>query len=194
MERNVAGKWIVFAYGLEGHASPGQPVTGDASNITARIRANGGTAAIVADVNPTELGEGYYIFDLTPVETNGEMLSLHPTSSTANVQVLGVPGVVWTRPQNFNMLGIEADGSLSDTAISAGTANQIADAILSRDFSQVSAPAARSALNALRFLRNKWSVTGNTLTITAEDDATAAWTAQVTSSASAEPITGSSPV
>jgi hypothetical protein len=60
--------------------------------------------------------------------------------------------------------------------------------------SAVTGESARSLLNAIRFLRNKWSVSaGNILTVTKEDDATPAWTAAVTSNAAAVPITGSDP-
>jgi hypothetical protein len=60
--------------------------------------------------------------------------------------------------------------------------NGIADALLKRDWTLVTGEAARSVLNALRFLRNKWSILGGTLTVTEEDDATPAWTAAVTTS------------
>lgn len=73
------------------------------------------------------------------------------------------------------------------------TATENADALLNRDMSAVSDTNARSPLQALRFLRNKWSLSGTTLTVTKEDDATSAWTAVVTTSAGAEPITGSDP-
>lgn len=113
MEKNTAGKWIVFAYGLPDHANPGQAITGDAANITANIRIDGGAANAVDDVNPAELEDGYYVFDITSVEANGDLLSIHPASATANVQVIGVPGAVWTRPPNFNALGIASDGDIS---------------------------------------------------------------------------------
>ena len=85
------------------------------------------------------------------------------------------------------------DSILLDTGtdgivISSTTANQIADAILTRDWTLVSGEAARSALNALRILRNKVSESGGTLTITEEDDSTTAWTASVTTDVSANPI------
>lgn len=69
----------------------------------------------------------------------------------------------------------------------------IADAILKRDWTAVSGEASRSLLNALRFLRNKWSVSGVTLTVTKEDDATSAWTATLSTDAGADPVTGSDP-
>lgn len=71
--------------------------------------------------------------------------------------------------------------------------NDYADAVLKRDWTSVTGEAARSLLNALRFLRNKWSVTGVTLTVTKEDDATTAWTSALTGNPAADPITGSDP-
>ena len=127
MEKNQAGKWIVFAYGLPDHANPGQPITGDAANITANVRIDGGAANAVDDVNPTELEAGYYVFDTTAVESNGDLISLHPTSSTADVQVIGVPGSIYTRPPNFNEMGIESDGDLTQVNSLAGHTAQTAD-------------------------------------------------------------------
>lgn len=79
------------------------------------------------------------------------------------------------------------------TALSSGERTNLADAFLKRDFSSVSGEAARSVLNALRFLRNKWNISGSTLTVTKEDDATSAWTGTVTTNASADPVTGVDP-
>lgn len=81
-----------------------------------------------------------------------------------------------------------------DTQIDAlPTANENADALLKRDWTAVTGEAARSVLNALRFLRNKWSVSGSTLTVTTENDTTTAWQATLTSDAAADPVTGSDP-
>jgi hypothetical protein len=73
------------------------------------------------------------------------------------------------------------------------TAVQNADALLNRDMSAVSDTNARSPLNALRFIRNKWDVAGGTLTVKKEDDTATAWTAAVSTSAGAEPIVGNDP-
>lgn len=78
-------------------------------------------------------------------------------------------------------------------ALNDPTAVEVADAILKRDWNSVSGEAARSALNALRFLRNKWSISGTTLTVTQEDDSTAAWTGTVSTDASADPVIGNDP-
>jgi hypothetical protein len=61
------------------------------------------------------------------------------------------------------------------------------------DMNTVPGAAARSPLNAMRFLRNKWSFSANVMTVTKEDDTTTAWTSTVTSNASAAPIVASDP-
>lgn len=80
-------------------------------------------------------------------------------------------------------------------ALTSTEHNNIADALLKRDWSSVTGEAGRSVLNALRFLRNKWSVSGTTLTVTKEDDSTSAWTATLTTTAAsgADVITSSDP-
>lgn len=68
-----------------------------------------------------------------------------------------------------------------DTQLDAlPTAIENADAILKRDWTSVTGEATRSALNALRFLRNRWIIAGGVLSVKKEDDATDAWTGVVT--------------
>ncbi len=86
-----------------------------------------------------------------------------------------------------------ATGAIKSGAIASAELNNISDNLLKRDFSSVTGEAARSLLNALRFLRNKWSISGSTLTVTKEDDSTSAWTSTLTTNASANPVTGSDP-
>ena len=76
---------------------------------------------------------------------------------------------------------------------SAPTPNEIADAVLNRDMAAVPDTNARTPLNALRFLRNKWSISGTTLAVKKEDDTTTAWEAQVTGAPGADPISGTDP-
>lgn len=71
--------------------------------------------------------------------------------------------------------------------------NDFADAVLKRDWTSVTGEAARSVLNALRFLRNKWSISSSTLTVTEEDDTTTAWTSALTTSANTDGVTASDP-
>lgn len=86
-----------------------------------------------------------------------------------------------------------ATGAVDADALAADALTAIADALLKRDMSAVTGESARSPLNAFRLLRNKWTSSGGTLTVTKEDDSTTAWTAALTSDASANPITVSDP-
>ncbi len=90
-------------------------------------------------------------------------------------------------------LGTADDATLAAiAALAIPTATQNADALLKRDMSAVTGEADRSPLNALRFLRNKWSIAGSTLTITKEDDTAEAWTAEVTQTAG-DPVSAIDP-
>ena len=51
----------------------------------------------------------------------------------------------------------------------------------------------RTVKQALHFIRNKWVVSGATLTVYDTDDTTSSWTASVTGTAGADPITGNDP-
>jgi len=79
--------------------------------------------------------------------------------------------------------------AIGSGVIAAAELNNIADALLKRDWSSVSGEAARSVLNALRKLRNEWSISGTTLTVKKEDDSTTAYTQTLTATAGADPIT-----
>lgn len=86
-----------------------------------------------------------------------------------------------------------ATDAIDADALAADAVTEIADGYLKRDMSLVTGEAARSPLNAMRFLRNKWSVAAGTLTVTKEDDTTTAWTAVTTGTAGADPITAVDP-
>ena len=78
--------------------------------------------------------------------------------------------------------------------LTAGERTSVADAFLDRDMSVGTDSGGRTPRNALRFLRNKWTIAAGTLTVTKEDDTTSAWTAAVSTTAGANPVTGSDPV
>lgn len=84
--KNTAGQKIgVFAY----TASTGAAKTGDAAQITCYESIGFAAADQLDDANPTELDAtnmpGWYVFDLTQAETNGEVLIFAPKSSTSGV-------------------------------------------------------------------------------------------------------------
>lgn len=71
-----------------------------------------------------------------------------------------------------------------------------ADALLDRDMSlgtDSGTQAVRTVRQALRFLRNKWSISGTTMTVTKENDTAESWHTTLTGSAGANPVTASDP-
>lgn len=76
------------------------------------------------------------------------------------------------------------------------TAIENADALLARDIGSGTGAGTtneRTVRAALRFVRNRWAVSGGSLTVYKEDDATVAWSGPVSTNPSAEPITGIDP-
>lgn len=123
-------------------------------------------------------------------------------ADTNELQTDDIPGTLATLATAAALATVDSnvDAILVDTGTtlpaqinSVPTATENADALLNRDMSAVSDTTARSPLNALRFIRNKYSISGTTLTVTKEDDTTSAWTATLTTDAAAEPVTGSDP-
>lgn len=110
MKKNVVGQKIrVFAF----NRTTNVPVTGDAANITCKVSKDNGATTALADTNPTETEDGFYLFDLTQEETNADTLDFYPESSTLNVVVI-VP--------NYNRQTVSSKATLENTYpdISAG--------------------------------------------------------------------------
>jgi len=117
LQKNVSSqKWIVFAFDETDNTAK----TGDAANITANLRIDGAAANAVDDTNPTELEDGYYIFDITNTESNGDSIVICPASTTADIQVIGCPMALWTTPPYFPTMSIDSNGRLDIIKV-AGT-------------------------------------------------------------------------
>jgi len=135
--KNVGSqKWIVFAF----DETDSTPKAGDAAQITAKIQKDWeATPSAITDTNPTEIEDGYYMFDLTQEETNADVLLILPESSTADIGVIGVPGVIFTQPQYFGDMGIESDGDLTKVNTLDGHTAQTGD-----NYARLGAPAGAS--------------------------------------------------
>ena len=76
-----------------------------------------------------------------------------------------------------------AAGAIDAAALSTDAGAELADAHLDRDMAtgtDSGSSAVRTPRDALRSLRNRVDLSGNTLTVFEEDDVTAAWTASLT--------------
>ncbi len=156
--------------------------------------------AAFATITPTvtELSSGWYNLALTTTHTNTlGALALHITSTGADPTDLA-DEVLTALPgdADANVAAIKAKTDnlpASPAAVSdIPTAIQNADALLKRDMSAVTGEAARSPLNALRWLRNRWSVVTGTLNVYKEDDVSVAWSGPVTTTPG-DPTTGVDP-
>lgn len=97
--RNKASQKIrVFAY----DATTGLPKTGDAANITASVNKDYAGWNDLTDTSATEedstKAKGYYLFDATQGESDGEILEIGARSSTSNIVVIGAPATIFTMP------------------------------------------------------------------------------------------------
>ena len=76
------------------------------------------------------------------------------------------------------------------------TEGRAPDAVLDRNMStgtDSGSTTVRTARQALRFLRNKWTITGTTLSVKKEDDSTESWAAVVGSTTNTDGITSVDP-
>jgi hypothetical protein len=133
------------------------------------------------------------------------------TPNTAGVPLVDVGrwlGTVVATPNTAGVPLVDVTRWLGTTVVTPATAgvpsvgltsserNSAADAWLDRALnagSNAGTDTGRTVRNALRYLRNKVSISGSTLTVTQEDDSTAGWTAAVTGTTGADPVTAIDP-
>lgn len=86
--------------------------------------------------------------------------------------------------------------AIGSTQLASTAVIKISDGMLDRDMSlgaDNGSTTVRTVRQALRFLRNKWSIAAGTLTICKEDDTATSWTAAVTTDSTALPIVTNDP-
>ena len=143
-------------------------------------------AAIAADaIGSSELAASAVTEIQSGLATSAEVAGVQ--ADTNDIQTRLPAALVGGRMDSS--VGALAADTITASSLAADAATEIADALLKRDMSAVSGEAARSLLNAIRKLMNRWAVSGGVLTIYKEDDTTPAWTQTVTSTAGAAPIT-----
>jgi peptidoglycan hydrolase CwlO-like protein len=139
---------------------------------------------------------------LTSMDTMLTSVNSHATSAdtVANSVLTKVTSIDSRLTSMDTMLtSVNAKVTSVDTKVMSTSAthlNLIADAILDRDMSvgvDSGSSSFRTARQSLRFLRNKWAIAGTTLTVYKEDDTAASWTAELTTNASADPISAVDP-
>lgn len=137
--------------------------------------------------------------NMAPVTLEYQLVDYNPENSTTlGLSALNEPidaNVVAMAAGVVNAAAV-ATGAIDADAIATDAINEIADGLLDRNMAtgtDSGSATVRTVRQALRFLRNKWSITTGTLTVTKEDDTTASWVSTLTSDAAANPVTASDP-
>lgn len=151
--------------------STGSLVTG-AAGLDSEVSKDGGTFAdCTNEASEIASASGLYYLDLTATEMNADTVAIIVKTSTTGAKT--------------TVLILYPDA-----------ANNVADALLNRDMAtgtDSGTSTIRTVRQALRFLRNKWTLTSTTLSVKKEDDTTESWTATVTTDGAAAPIIGNDP-
>ena len=148
----------------------------------------------------SSIGKSLYTGNNVPGAANGLFIAGSNAATTVNFtgnlsgSVGSVTGAVGSVTGAVGSLTTNNDKT--GYALTSGERTSIADAALDRDMSvgtDSGSTTVRTMRQALRFLRNKWVVSGTTLTVYKEDDATSSWSGTVTATPGADPITASDP-
>lgn len=174
----------------------GDLITGAAALDSEVSKDQGTFADCTNEATEIATSSGMYYLDLTSTEMNADCVAVIVKTSTSGAKT--VPIVLY--PEEDGDIRVNVTSIAADTITAAATAadfgNEVADAILNRDMStgtDSGSTTVRTVRQALRFLRNKWSISGTTLTVTKEDDSTSSWTSTVTATPGADPITANDP-
>lgn len=168
---------------------PGSYTPGQAGHILASRMPTG---TVIVGVNQDKTG--YFLASPQSVDIIGNVSGtitnvinlLNPVGLVTGTFIDAIADQVWDEQIAGHLLAGSTGKELSDVP----TANDNADALLKRDWTLITGEAARSVLNALRFIRNKFSTTATpgSVTVYKEDDTTAAYTKSLTTDATADPI------
>jgi hypothetical protein len=114
-------------------------------------------------------------------------------SSGSDFQIVILAGTIGTT----SLTGyIPVEFSIENRPLPTVERNAIADSFLDRNMAtgtDSGSSTIRTPRQALRFLRNKWTVISSTLSVKKEDDSTESWTATVGTTTTADPITSIDP-
>jgi hypothetical protein len=134
--------------------------------------------------------------------TNAELATSQAAADDATlaaIAALTIPtaGAIADAVWDEAIAGHAGAGSTGEALSDAGgagtppTAIEVADAVLTRQLDDPTpGSGTRDLLNAARFIRNGFSISGSTLTVLQEDDTTPAYTRTLTTDAGAVPIVG----
>lgn len=123
--KNVATTITFYAW----DTGNGVPKTGDAANLTAYVRIDGGSLTILGDTSATELSAtnapGSYEFSVAQAETNGDVLCFTCKSATAGIYVFPVDNVRTCIKQTGDSYAIVTNGTYGNSALNTTLGTKI---------------------------------------------------------------------
>lgn len=183
---SVVGE-VIAEFSLEARSSLRPTTAGRTLAVDASGRALSDVDTI--KTNPVVNG-GTITFPTTATLASTTNITAGTITTTTNLTNLPSIPAGW-----LTAAGIAAD-AFTAAKFAADVGQEIADAILDRDMStgtDSGSSTVRTPRQALRTLRNKWSISGTTITFTKENDSTTSHTSELTGTAGADPITASDP-
>lgn len=138
---------------------------------------------LVKAVDTPQTGDAYAVVNNVTFGNNSLYTLLNMIGGFVDTEVAAIKAKTDLIPASPAAVG-------SAMTLTSGERDAIAEAVFKLDLSTLTGEASRSLLNAIRKLRNKWSISGTTLTVYKEDDSTTAYTQDLTATAGADPITG----
>ena len=162
------------------------PMTGIAfGSVTAFYYRQGASAPVAITMASVATPDAAWV--------SGGWVQIAPITFTGRYR-FDIPNAAFAAGADWVGLQVRVTGAFNyDIQYRIQSAGMIPDQILRRDFSQVTGEAARSMLNALRFLRNRWVASPTALSVHKEDDSTVAWTGSLSTSTGAATITAVDP-
>lgn len=194
LKQSTAGQEIPLGYFVDSTDGNTEETALTINNTDIKLWKTGATTlASKNSGGATHISNGVYYATLDATDTNtlGSMVIFVHVTGSLSVKldcVVLAANVYDSLIGGGDTLDVNTTTFLGET-----TLNAVVDAIFKRDLSAITGEAARSLLNAVRKLRNKWAISGSTLTVYKEDDTTSAFTEALTTAAGADSITASDP-
>lgn len=194
LKQSTAGQEVPLGYFVDSTDGNTEETALTINNTDIKLWKTGATTlASKNSGGATHISNGVYYATLDATDTNtlGSMVIFVHVTGSLSVKldcVVLAANVYDSLIGGGDTLDVNTTTFLGET-----TLNAVVDAIFKRDLSAITGEAARSLLNGVRKLRNKWVISGGTLTVYKEDDSTSAFTEALTTAAGADSITASDP-
>lgn len=189
---NAAGSagdpWLTALPGVYGAGTAGNIV---GNNLNATVSSRLASASYTAPLDAAGTATAVWNAATASYGTAGSYGLLIETNVDAQISTRSTMDAISVR----TAVGL-ASANLDTQFAAIPTATVNADTVLARDLGSGTGAGTlneRTVRSALRFLRNKWSISGTTLTVTKENDIDSAWVSTVATDAAAVPVVGSDP-